>query len=558
MKFIDMINKKHRVLMAIIFLVMTIVGLAVTPDYGIPWDELLELRALGTNVREYTGLIVGQENEPEQSSTGIIFPDILEHTDNDHGESVYYLLAPVLFADLGPDAPHTFMLIFHAYIFLLFMFGVVGIYFICSFLTKDWKYGLLASLFLYLSPRFFGESHYNSKDIIAMSLIILSFWFFIKFNETRQIRFLLIFSIVSAVASNMRIVGFVFFGLAGILYLIILTIRKEWNRLNFLLVIFAAFIFLISYFAITPASWTNPVLYASYVFGRSSNFTEWGGFVYYLGSVCRPVPWHYIPVMFAVTTPILIVVLTFVGNAVVIITSLRMKISEIIGGTTKYYLMTITFIWIFLGYAMIRQPILFNGWRHFYFLYGLFLVLAVFAVKWIVDSLKKNGRKIIIGIVVLHFFLVTFSIGSNHPYEANYYNYLAGMNPSSHFEMDYWNVTMMKALVELVDTVDSEEIITVTTAENYSINGLYNAYYILPESYRNRLQIKTSLEDGSENDADYLIVNPIVYAITKDKSNADVQKWLPISDPDNQIPFYPETVVLRAYGSDVMIIYKLP
>ena len=35
---------------------------------------------------------------------------------------------------------------------------------------SDWRIGLLSALFLVLTPRFFAESFYNSKDIVFMAV----------------------------------------------------------------------------------------------------------------------------------------------------------------------------------------------------------------------------------------------------------------------------------------------------------------------------------------------------------------------------------------------------
>ena len=72
---IEKINKNSRIIIIATFVLMTLIGLIVTPDYGMPWDEELEIRTLGSNVREYISLFKGKMAEPYQSSTGIPFPD---------------------------------------------------------------------------------------------------------------------------------------------------------------------------------------------------------------------------------------------------------------------------------------------------------------------------------------------------------------------------------------------------------------------------------------------------------------------------------------------------
>lgn len=545
-------------IVAVVFLFMTVMGLLVTPDYGIPWDEHLEMGVLGSNIRECIGIFQGEDKEPLQSATGIEFPDRDGNRDIDHGESVYYPIAPMFFVDLGVDGVRAISVFIHMYIFCLFMLGVLALYFITKSLTGEWRYGLLASLFLYLSPRFFAEGHYNSKDIVALSMILLCFWFFIKLSETREMRYAVLFALFGAFAANMRITGAAFFGLAGIMYLVTLTVRKEWNRKNFLLGLVALVLFLLFYYVLTPVAWKNPIGFVSYVIGRSSNFAGWTGYVYYMGSQYRPVPWHYIPVMFAITTPVLIVLLTVFGNIISIGTLVRTKVTKIFEGPQKYYLMSLIFVWIFLGYAIIRQPILFNSWRHFYFLYGQLIILSIFGLKWLIDKLKKNGKRVIIMAVALQLLASGVIIATSHPYEFVYYNFIAGADPGSRFEMDYWNIAQPYFLMRLVDENPSEDIITVVSVDEYTQYGLYQAYIFLPQEYKARLNVLFQTEGGIPEEADYLIVNPIAHYLMKDKTNEGTQIWFKIGNLDTYMQTYDKAMVLDEFGSEFMIIYKIP
>lgn len=557
---LESIDKRRKIIVITIFLLMTVIGLMVTPDYGMPWDEPTEMAALGTNIREYIGFFRGEDKEPEKSATGIRFPDQETTLEIDHGQSVYYPISPVFFFDLGTDGPRELSLIIHGYIFFLFMMGVIGLYFIATFLTKSWKYGIVSSLFLYLSPRFFAEGHYNSKDIVSMAMLILCFWFYIRFMESKKLKYITLFALFSAISANMRIVGFAFFGLAVAFYIIMLITCKKMDRKNLLLGILSTALFFAFYFLLTPVAWKDPVSFISYTFSRSSNFSAWSGVVYYMGQSYRPVPWHYIPVMFAITSPILIVILTVIGNLTTLISIVRTKITKIFEGDLKYYLMSQIFVWTFLGYAMIRQPILYNGWRHFYFLYGFLIILAMHGLKQIFDYLKdKEKRKRLVAVIIsLQLIVSGVTIVLVHPNEIVFYNMFAGSDPGSRFEMDYWNVNMINALTELVDSQVSDKVITVIALDYYSYNGLFTSHYMLPDSYKQRIEIDISTNKATLQDADYLIINPIAYNITKDRNNAAAIDWIPDVGLDMYMTTYKEAVVLRAFGSDYMMIYEIP
>ena len=223
-----------------------------------PWDELTEIRTLGTNVREYVALVKGADAKPAQSSTGIEFPDVSKNVDIDHGQSVYYLFSPALFFHYGDGGARTLMLLWHGYTFLVFMAGVFAIYCIASYLAKDWRFGLVASLLLYLSPRFFAESHYNNKDIMAMVMILLCLWFAIRFIEKKSVGSTLLFALFGALAANMRISGLAFFGLCGVLYLVTISVKREWSWKTLLLGLLAIVSFCAFYAVLTPGTMAKP------------------------------------------------------------------------------------------------------------------------------------------------------------------------------------------------------------------------------------------------------------------------------------------------------------
>ncbi|MEA4913224.1 MAG: glycosyltransferase family 39 protein [Christensenella sp.] len=551
-------NKKYRWIIVALFLIMTAAGLLVTPDYGMPWDELTEIKTLGTNIREYIGLVHGADAEPTQSSTGIEIPDVTKNVDIDHGQSVYYPFSPALFFHYGDGGARTLMLLWHGYTFLIFMAGVVAIYFIASYLAKNWRYGLVASLLLYLSPRFFAESHYNNKDVMAMVMILICLWFAIRFIERKTIGDTILFALFGALAANMRISGLAFFGLCGVLYLVTVSIKREWSWKALLLGVLAIVSFVVFYATLTPGLWKDPVKFISYVFSRSSNFSDWPGYVFYMGHAQRPVPWHYIPVMIAVTTPIVILILMLAGNVAAVLSPFRNKAKELFAGEHKYYLLMLVFVWAFLGFAMITRPILYDNWRHFYFLYGLFILLAVYGLREIVALLKGRCQWVAFGVVGAHLIMMLAVIILSHPFQFVYFNAFAGSNPGEKFDLDYWNVSQAKTLMDLIDTVDSDEQISVTAAEWYTGDGLEKAYNILPESYQKRMRLIFVGYYTIARGADYLMVNPRGLQLCSDKTLEPRQDWISAYGLDVYLSGLTKAVSESAFGSEFMTVYQMP
>ena len=66
---------------------------------------------------------------------------------------------------------------------------------------------ILGSTFLFLSPRIFAQSFYNNKDIVFMSLFVISLYTAINFLEKPNVKNAIIFSIISSLAIDIRILA---------------------------------------------------------------------------------------------------------------------------------------------------------------------------------------------------------------------------------------------------------------------------------------------------------------------------------------------------------------
>jgi hypothetical protein len=432
---------------------------------------------------------------------------------------------------------------------------VIALYFICKFLTGDWKYGVLGSLFLYLSPRFFAEGHYNSKDVVALALGIICLALGIKMIESKRFVFAVLFALVAAMATNMRINAVFLFGLLGIMYLIHLSVKKQWSKRNFAVGLTAVLSFLGIYYLISPAAWRTPIKFIGYVFARSTNFADWDGIVFFQGTIHRPVPWYYIPVMIAVTTPIIILLLIIAGH----VTSIGQLIKDIrkreFSKTTPYYILCTFYILAFLLFTMIRQPILYNSWRHLFFLYGPMLILAVGAVHSIVSRLKGKVKAAAIGVVGIQLLVCLLLIIISHPFQYVYLNPLAGSDPEKNYEYDYWNVSQVKLLMKLIDKENSDTPIKIYAIDWYTADGLEKAIRVLPESYRKRIALIDAPPVGS-NINGFMMVNNSVRQIAELEREYGVN-WIyygrEYAEPIDQ----PIAASITAFGSEYMMVYDM-
>ena len=183
-------------------------------------------------------------------------------------------------------------------------------------LTKErfnnWIFGILGGLFLFLSPRIFAESFYNHKDILFLSLFIISLYYGIHFLQSSSTKNSILFAFTSALAIDVRIMGvilptiIIFFSFYR--YLGTKNTKIFWGISTYLITL----PFLIILF--WPYLWENPLNNFIHVFKSLSSY-PWTGYVFYLGDYYKSsnIPWHYILIWISVTTPIFYLVLFIFG-----------------------------------------------------------------------------------------------------------------------------------------------------------------------------------------------------------------------------------------------------
>ena len=224
----------------------------------------------------------------------------------------------------------------------------------------------------------------------------------------------------------------------------------------------------------------------------------------------------------------------------------------------RYLVVCLIYVVVFLGFAMIRQPILYDGWRHFYFLYGPLLLLAVFGLQRLIALLRGKWKYLAVGAVSAQLLAMLLIVCMSHPFQFVYFNKLAGSDPASRYDMDYWNVSQAQALMRLIDTVDSGEQISVTSADWYTGDGLKKAYNILPVSYQKRVRLIFVEYDQIDRSADYLMVNPRGLQICSGKTLKLRQAWINAYGLQNYLDGLNKVVSLRAFGSEFMAVYQMP
>jgi len=368
-------------------------------------------------------------------------------------------------------------------------------YLIINHLFKNRKLSLISVLIYLFSPRIFADGLYNNKDIVLLSLVLALIYFGILFIEKKQYKNAIILGLIAAFASNVKIIGIFVFGIIGLFYLkdyIIKCIKEKKLDVHDLLVgLLAILVMIITFIAITPAIWGTGKIklidYFNWALTNSTKFSRWNGTVLFEGikynyAAGQTLPIYYLPKMILITIPIYISLLFFIGIYSLIKDLIRKENSLI----TNHYLMIALCLIIPIVIALITHTKLYNGWRHFYFIYGLLTLISIKGLVTLLDVVKnKKIVYIFITVVLIYNISGTIIYGIN---STGYYNLLVNTKSlEDKYELDCYGVTGKGVLRQALDNSKNKKIYIYS--EGYGFSVLENNYYHLSKIGQSRIEL---------------------------------------------------------------------
>lgn len=323
-------------------------------------------------------------------------------------------------------------------------------------IAGSWLLALITLLFTLLSPRLFGDSMNNPKDIpfalaYAMSIlgIIRLNRFFPRWDWKTAIFLLLSFII----AINIRIGGIlllVYFGLYTVsnLFLKRHEIKNGIGYSGIRLLIMCALLGIIGFFMgiiFFPYAHSAPITNSLKALKEMENFQTAIRMLFEGRALWSDeIPWYYIPKWLSIALPLFILT-----GIVFLIVFFR----KVFNNTRRLPLFFVLFVAIFpVTYAIYKHSALYDGIRHFLFVIPVITVLA--ALGWAAVGFKFKESKIkwgFPGLMVIMMLLPLRFMVANHPDQYIYFNELVGGIKGAHgyYETDYW-MNSIKPLSEWI------------------------------------------------------------------------------------------------------------
>lgn len=480
-----------------------LLGLLAVLPYGAHLDQKSEQEILYSNIKMYLHCFGGTESSlySRLDACGII--DIADSIEKDHGMAVYYPIFWILY--INQSSPFIGNIVWHVYIYLLTFCGVAAMYGLLRKMFNSFQISALTTSLFFFTPRMFAESHYNNKDMVLLSLTICIFYFGWRLLEEPSWKLVVSFSLVGSLATNMKIIGLLIWGIIGLYILCTMLYTHQFNRKIFAKILTCIALAVLLYILLTPACWPGPGEFIRYLVESAKNF-RWNDYILFAGNMYNKnttgMPWIYLPAIVLLTVPIGILFLTLIGLGNIFFLLVRKP--QQIFSSVGYSCVIILAGMLPLCYAVLSKTPVYNGWRHFYFCYGSVLVITAYGISFLLNLAKKHKNKVLTGPALwTYIFLLVVGILANHPYEYAYYNLFAGAQIESVYELDYWDMSFKQAY-EIVLKDSANANVTIGTISNPSRWGLEAQLYAIRGKYRMRITLCDNWQD-----AQYLIINPM-------------------------------------------------
>lgn len=458
-----MIMNKKNLIPAVILLVFLVVGLLVFRDYGASADEHSQIDA-GHIIWKFLCEKLGRPVPGPIADA----PELLTYKNSYYGQAATF--PTVLIEALRGFTldSSTVLRIRHFWNFLTYFAGLCCFAALLQFVYRDWKISSAGLLLMIFLPRIFGDIFYNDRDTMLLAWMMISVFAFCIFCEHPGPGTCLLCAAAFAVVFNTRLFGAVLL-LFPCLYMIL---YKRTGYIPLMLVLTFLFWYLLS-----PIAWGDPFrtlpqairhLTTQQRFLDTNNESE----VLFFGRLINEtqLPWYYLPAYIFVTTPVFTSAAALAGTAAFVYSAGKQQISlrKLFGTGMAILIVMIPLV------GILFHPTLYNGWRHFYFMYLPIVWMAAEGISLGIYSKKLWLRTGMILFMASSFVCSLLWVIQAHPYEIIYLNPLFRSRWIGKFDRDYWILSTTECMDYVTKNAQEIDINVVDkyTFIEYTIIGL--------------------------------------------------------------------------------------
>jgi 4-amino-4-deoxy-L-arabinose transferase-like glycosyltransferase len=339
--------------------------------------------------------------------------------------------------------------------------GVAGVVaaMLCGYVLGGEWLALVAGLFLWGYPRYFGSMWNNSKDIPLAAAMTMVLWAVLLLvtqwqSRRRLVRNSLLVGLLLGIAISIRVTGLVWCIILVVLALgwWLIHLNQEYLRtragmvlkkqaLSALLIGGICFVTML---ALWPYFFLNPLGHLLESVELMQHY-PWALPVTFQGGVYSSLqlPWDYVPVWLGIGSPLIIDLFALTG--LVLWLGLTIHTRKIDAPITVIALA----LPITIGVMIISRPTLYDGPRHFFFLVPIMILLAAWGFFTLCRLLWQRPQFVVrllaVFVVIaaaIDYGLIFKTMNDLHPYEYTYFNELVGgiEGAQGNYDIDYWRI----------------------------------------------------------------------------------------------------------------------
>ena len=407
-----------------------LLGIAIADDYGVLGDTG-DQRAIGeATLRHLAG----------ENGLNLLSPP----WNRLYGAA---LEAPLALVErlLGRDETRNLYLVRYLLTHLFFLAAGFAGYLLAYRLFGSRWLALFALLLFVLHPRIYAHSFFDSKDVPFLSLFMICLWLAHRaFDSGRasgggSAAAFALCGVAAGLLTNLRVMGLGFVAAVFLMRLIdVIGARGSDERRSAIVGgLLFALVAAVTYYATMPYLWTQPAQrFLEILTVLSAHPTE--ALLLFQGELvlASELPASYLPVWFGITTPLLALLLAGIGVvALVWRVAWRPRLRELLGNTPlRFELLLAACVGLPVLVAIVMRPTLYDGWRHFYFLWAPFSLLATSALRVLVEGTRNVLRPlpqpwvptaIVAGAAMFGLGAIAHQMARLHPHQHLFFNALA-------------------------------------------------------------------------------------------------------------------------------------
>lgn len=321
-------------------------------------------------------------------------------------------------------------------------------------LFAGWMPALLTLIAMACSPSFFGHCFNNPKDIPFAAGYIMAMYYMLKMmrempSPVHQTKVMLALAI--GFALSIRAGGLLLFGILGLalgLHWLFFRNKKAGLAQSTKPYIAALLVTGIAGYCIGIAMW--PYALRQPLTGAITALREFEKFSYltyyelFEGIRVFNKPWYYEPKLIFLTAPPAITA----GFLLSVVLIWRKQ-----PAANRTMLFMLLFATVFPAFwAIYKKSYVYNGWRHFIFIYPSLVALSIISWNAVSGFLKGKTKLVVPALIALTLIKPGIWSIANHPYQYMYFNEIAGGVEGANglYELDYWNQSPRQAFAWLV------------------------------------------------------------------------------------------------------------